>query len=59
MRLRGYNTSWAAGVEERAVASIAGPVRAVTVFFDAALSDRASKLQHVPVAEYTENLRNM
>ncbi|TVU12509.1 hypothetical protein EJB05_46160, partial [Eragrostis curvula] len=56
----GYNTRWAARVAERAVASIAGPVRAVTVFFganDAALPDRASKLQHVPVAEYKDNLR--
>ncbi|TVU12492.1 hypothetical protein EJB05_46142, partial [Eragrostis curvula] len=47
-------------VAERAVASIAGPVRAVAVFFganDAALADRASKLQHVPVSEYRDNLR--
>ncbi|TVU12511.1 hypothetical protein EJB05_46162, partial [Eragrostis curvula] len=59
--LRGYsgcNTRWAARVLERAVASIPRPVRAVTVFFganDAALRDRASKLQHVPVAEYRDN----
>ncbi|TVU12491.1 hypothetical protein EJB05_46141, partial [Eragrostis curvula] len=51
--LRGYsgcNTRWAARVLERAVASIPRPVRAVTVFFganDAALRDRASKLQHL------------
>lgn len=56
----GYNTRWAARVAGRAVASIAGPVSAVTVFFganDAALPDRACALQHVPLAEYKDNLR--
>ncbi|XP_062230227.1 GDSL esterase/lipase At5g45920-like [Phragmites australis] len=56
----GYNTRWAARVAHRAVASIAGAVSAVTVFFganDAALPDRGSALQHVPVAEYKDNLR--
>jgi hypothetical protein len=56
----GYNPRWAAGVATRAVASIAGPVSAVAVFFganDAALPDRASALQHVPLAEYKDNLR--
>ncbi|KAL6606167.1 hypothetical protein ACP70R_041820 [Stipagrostis hirtigluma subsp. patula] len=56
----GYNTRWAARVAARAVASFPGPVSAVTVFFganDAALPDRASALQHVPLAEYKDNLR--
>lgn len=56
----GYNTRWAARVAGRAVASIASPVSAVTVFFganDAALPDRACALQHVPLAEYKDNLR--
>jgi isoamyl acetate esterase len=59
--LRGYNTRWAARVAARAVATIpAGQVAAVTVCFganDAALPDRACALQHVPVAEYRDNLR--
>ncbi|KAJ1258099.1 hypothetical protein BS78_10G047700 [Paspalum vaginatum] len=56
----GYNTRWAARVAGRAVASIAGTVSAVTVFFganDAALPDRASAAQHVPLDEYRDNLR--
>lgn len=57
----GYNTRWAARVAPRAVATVpAGQVAAVTVCFganDAALPDRACALQHVPVAEYRDNLR--
>lgn len=56
----GYNTRWAARVAGRAVASIAGPVAAVAVFFganDAALPDRACAPQHVPLDEYGDNLR--
>ncbi|KAL6839574.1 hypothetical protein ACP4OV_030513 [Aristida adscensionis] len=57
----GYNTRWAARVAARAVASIPGAaVAAVTVFFganDAALPDRGSAPQHVPVREYADNLR--
>ena len=58
--LRGYNTRWEARVAARAVASIAGAVSAVTVFFganDAALPDRRCALQHVLLAEYKDNLR--
>lgn len=56
----GYNTRWAARVAGRAVATVAGAVAAVTVCFganDAALPDRASAPQHVPVGEYMDNLR--
>ncbi|RLN12356.1 GDSL esterase/lipase [Panicum miliaceum] len=56
----GYNTRWAARVAGRAVATVAGAVAAVTVCFganDAALPDRASAAQHVPVGEYGDNLR--
>jgi len=47
-------------VAGRAVATVAGAVAAVTVCFganDAALPDRASAAQHVPVGEYRDNLR--
>ncbi|TVU12493.1 hypothetical protein EJB05_46144, partial [Eragrostis curvula] len=50
--LRGYNHALGGAIPK--------PVRAFTVFFganDAALPDRASKLQHVPAAEYRDNLR--
>ncbi|KAK3128429.1 hypothetical protein QOZ80_6BG0461510 [Eleusine coracana subsp. coracana] len=57
----GYNTRWAARVAARAVAAVpAAEVAAVAVCFganDAALPDRASAMQHIPVAEYRDNLR--
>nr|BAX25137.1 putative isoamyl acetate-hydrolyzing esterase [Oryza meyeriana var. granulata] len=58
--LRGYNMRWAAMVVDRAVVVGAAWPAAVTVCFganDASLPDRASKLQHVPLPEYKENLR--
>lgn len=60
----GYNTRWALFLLDRIFGkgpSPRGPAL-VTVFFganDAALPDRSSKRQHVPLAEYKQNLRTI
>ncbi|KAK4399197.1 GDSL esterase/lipase [Sesamum angolense] len=60
----GYNTRWALKVKERvfpAAESGDAPV-AVTVFFganDAAVPDRCSGFQHVPLDEYKQNLHDI
>ncbi|KAL0353006.1 UNVERIFIED_CONTAM: GDSL esterase/lipase [Sesamum angustifolium] len=60
----GYNTRWALKVKERvfpAAESRDAPV-AVTVFFganDAAVPDRCSGFQHVPLDEYKQNLHDI
>ncbi|RWW48603.1 hypothetical protein BHE74_00045302, partial [Ensete ventricosum] len=58
----GYNTRWALKVLDRAMdgASFGEPPAAVAVFFganDASLPDRSSGFQHVPLSEYSANLR--
>ena len=62
--LSGYNTRWALKVLDRAMegATAAGGAdpAAVTVFFganDASLPDQSQAHQHVPLAEYQDNLR--
>uniref|UniRef100_A0A7N0SWM2 SGNH hydrolase-type esterase domain-containing protein n=1 Tax=Kalanchoe fedtschenkoi TaxID=63787 RepID=A0A7N0SWM2_KALFE len=56
----GYNTRWALKVVERVFPDDGVSPIAVTVFFganDACLPDRCSAFQHVPIAEYKENLQ--
>jgi lysophospholipase L1-like esterase len=60
----GYNTRWALQLLDRVFPNntAAPPPRLVTIFFganDAALPDRGSARQHVPVEEYASNLRAM
>ncbi|XP_047052958.1 GDSL esterase/lipase At5g45920-like [Lolium rigidum] len=61
--LSGYNTRWALKVLDRAMEGAAAggaDPEAVTVFFganDANLPDRSQGHQHVPLAEYQDNLR--
>jgi isoamyl acetate esterase len=57
----GYNSRWAKMVLPYLEDTFAG-AQLVTVWFganDAALPDRTSKVQHVPVEEYTMNLKEM
>jgi lysophospholipase L1-like esterase len=59
----GYNTRWALKVLDRAMEGAAAggaDPAALTVFFganDANLPDRSQGHQHVPLAEYQDNLR--
>ncbi|XP_020099647.1 GDSL esterase/lipase At5g45920 isoform X2 [Ananas comosus] len=58
----GYNTRWALRVAARAMEGAGDAPAAVTVFFganDAALPDRSSWFQHVPLDEYQRNLRSI
>ncbi|KAK9104438.1 hypothetical protein Scep_021282 [Stephania cephalantha] len=59
----GYNTRWALFLLHNIFPlACSKPPVAVTVFFganDAALSGRTSERQHVPVAEYKDNLRSI
>ncbi|KAL2622658.1 hypothetical protein R1flu_002863 [Riccia fluitans] len=59
----GYNTRWALFMLDRLFPiGSSNPPLLVTVFFganDAALPDRGSKRQHVPLSEYKDNLRRI
>ncbi|KAJ7516622.1 hypothetical protein O6H91_22G064800 [Diphasiastrum complanatum] len=61
--LSGYNSRWALFLLDRIFPTAAlNPPVLVTVFFganDAALPDRKSKAQHVPLSEYKENLQRI
>ncbi|XP_052475883.1 isoamyl acetate-hydrolyzing esterase 1 homolog [Carassius gibelio] len=59
--LSGYNTRWAKFVLPRTVPISDAAIAAVTVFFganDCALEDK-NPLQHVPLQEFTENLKDV
>jgi len=58
----GYNTRWALRLLEQVFPESREPPVAATMFFganDAALPDGCAARQHVPVAEYKENLARM
>lgn len=60
----GYNTRWALRVLDEVLSSVDSPPSpaALTLFFganDAALADRSSAFQHVPLHEYRRNLMDL
>jgi lysophospholipase L1-like esterase len=58
----GYNTRWALLLLDKVFPKSSSAPEVVTVFFganDAALPDRGSQQQHVPISEYKENLHQI
>jgi lysophospholipase L1-like esterase len=59
----GYNSRWALSVVDHIFpANLTGKIELATVFFganDAALSDRPSSSQHIPLSEYIFNMKSI